>query len=129
MFAERLAPADLDAAPFYVLYAHEVGSAVGDCRTYGLWGRSLDLLFRHVIAGRIGWQGRGPCIVLDPLAIWLDALADLLASDGESIDPDWYERRLAGILLHELAHEVEGEVARPADTQSTTAAVAKARSA
>lgn len=105
--AERLCRAlapDVARGPFYVVlrpdlppeYQGGVGGALA------LTSRHLDLMLRPTLERQRRWRGRGPAILLDPVAIATDA--------GHRVQPA--RRRVfpavvMGLVLHELAHVVD----------------------
>jgi hypothetical protein len=79
----------------------------GEGGALALTSRHLDLMLRPTLERQRRWRGRGPAILLDPVAIAADA--------GHRVQPA--RRRVfpacaMGLVLHELAHIV---VAGPRD--------------
>jgi hypothetical protein len=76
---------DLDGRPLYVLHIDELPAPYNEATVRG-WARADDdLRFRELIDERIGWGGRGPCIVVS---------GDCMLS-------------VCGVAVHEVAHGIE----------------------
>lgn len=90
----KIAARDLGKLPLYIVrqsaIASELGAANG-CSGYTT--PSLDLYLRDHIGKR--WQGRGPCMVINDIAL----LADVHPEDLEDIT--------LGTIVHELAHVLD----------------------
>lgn len=93
----QVAARDLGSSPFYIVrqsaIVTEFGAGEG-CAAYT--SPSLDLYLRESLGDR--WRGRGPCLVVNDLAL----LADLHPLDLENIT--------LGTILHELAHILDRPV-------------------
>lgn len=105
--AERLCRAlapDVAHGPFYVVLRPELPPEYqgGDGGALALTSRHLDLMLRPTLERQRRWRGRGPAILLDPVAIAADA--------GHRVQPA--RRRVfpavaMGLVLHELAHIID----------------------
>lgn len=118
---------DLDGRPLYILHQSELPAPYGEATVRG-WTRATDdLRFRELIDERMGWRGRGPCVVVsgdDMLSVCGVAVHEVAHviergwtyADGEPIDPvppekfvSWTTEQQAAIkgdqsrLLHGMA--------------------------
>lgn len=96
----RVAP-NVATGPFYVVLRPDLPPEYqgGDGGPLALTSRHLDLMLRPTLERKRRWRGRGPAILLDPVAIAADA--------GHRPRPS--RRRVfpavaMGVVLHELAH-------------------------
>jgi hypothetical protein len=106
--AEALAPSvapDVAPGPFYVVLRPDLPAEYqgGEGGALALTSRHLDLMLRPTLERQRRWRGRGPAILLDPVAVAADA--------GHRPRPS--RRRVfpavaMGIVLHELAHIIDG---------------------
>ncbi len=88
-----IAGRDLDSLPLYIVLQSAIASEFGQAKgCEGYTSPSLDLYLREVLAS--GWQGRGPCLVVN----------DLLLAD---VPPDDLESAFQAVVLHELTHILE----------------------
>lgn len=98
----HIAPLDLAGLPIYVVPQSTIAAQFGDAAsTYGYTMQWLDWLLRDQIG--TAWQGRGPCIVVNDLAM------------TEDLGPD-IEAAFLATVIHELAHVFERDMrydARP----------------
>jgi hypothetical protein len=88
----RVAPRDLAGVPVYVVpqsVAVELFGHAKECD--GFTTPSLDLYVRHAIPA---WRGRGPCMVVNDIALVADV-------------PDDLEPYFLATAIHELAHILE----------------------
>jgi hypothetical protein len=89
----QIAPLDLAGHPLYIVAQSQIGSEFGDAEgCNGYTSPSLDLYLQEYIND---WQGRGPCMVVNDIAI------------DEDQDPDFHHRIVLNCILHELAHIVD----------------------
>ena len=105
--AERLCRAlapDVAHGPLYVVLRPDLPTEYqgGDGGALALTSRHLDLMLRPTLERQRSWRGRGPAILLDPVAISADA--------GHRVQPA--RRRVfpavaMGLVLHELAHIID----------------------
>lgn len=94
-FAESLcrtiAPRDLADVPLYIVRQSEISSEFGNAEGCdGFTTPSLDLNVRDFLGNR--WCGRGPCMVINDIALLGDC------------HPDDLDHVTLGVVLHELAH-------------------------
>lgn len=99
----RVAP-DVATGPFYGVLRPDLPPEYqgGKDGPLALTSRHLDLMLRPTLERQRRWRGRGPAILLDPVAIAADAAARPRAS----------RRRVfpvvaMGVVLHELAHVID----------------------
>lgn len=76
---------DLGGRPLYVLHVAELPPPYDAATVRGWTGATEDIRFRALIDERIGWRGRGPCVVVS---------GDCLLS-------------VCGVAVHEIAHCIE----------------------
>lgn len=105
--AERLCRAlapDVAPGPFYVVLRPDLPAEYqgGDGSALALTSRHLDLMLRPTLERQRRWRGRGPAILLDPVAIAADA--------GRRVQPA--RRRVfpavaMSLVIHELAHIID----------------------
>jgi hypothetical protein len=92
-----VAPLDLAGLPVYVVPQSAIAANFGNAEaTYGYTLASLDLLLRDEIG--TSWQGRGPCMVINDIAMQQDI-------------PGSIEAEFLSTVLHELAHVFESQMA------------------
>jgi hypothetical protein len=90
---QQTAPRDLAGVPLYVVPQSALPADRGTAEAcHGYTTPSLDLYLRDVIGP--AWRGRGPCMVINDLALL-----------GEA--PDELETCFLATALHELAHILE----------------------
>lgn len=101
--ARCVAP-DVASGPFYVVLRRDLPPEYqgGDGGALALTSRYLDLMLRPTLERQRRWRGRGPAILLDPIAVAADA----------AHRPRLSRRRVfpavaMGVVLHELAHIVD----------------------
>jgi hypothetical protein len=101
--ARRVAP-DVAHGPFYVVLRPDLPPEYqgGDGGPLALTSRHLDLMLRPTLERQRRWRGRGPAILLDPVAIAADA--------EHRVQPA--RRRVfpavaMGLVPHELAHIID----------------------
>ncbi|MBI5865590.1 MAG: hypothetical protein HZB38_13995 [Planctomycetes bacterium] len=99
----RVVAPDAATGPFYVVLRPDLPAEYqgGEGGALALTSRHLDLMLRPTLERQRRWRGRGPTILLDPVAIAADA--------GHRPRPS--RRRVfpavaVGVVLHELAHIV-----------------------
>ena len=93
----NVAPLDLAGLPVYVVPQSAIAANFGNAEaTYGYTLASLDLLLRDEIG--TAWQGRGPCMVINDIAMQQDI-------------PGSIEAEFLSTVLHELAHVFESQMA------------------
>ncbi len=105
--AERLCRAlapDVAHGPFYVVLRPDLPPEYqgGDDGALALTSRHLDLMLRPTLERQRRWRGRGPAILIDPVAIATEA--------AHRVQPA--RRRVfpgvaMGLVLHELAHIID----------------------
>lgn len=98
-----LAP-DVATGPFYVVLRPDLPTEYqgGDGGALALTSRHLDLMLRPTLKRQRRWRGRGPAILLDPVAIAADA-GHRPGSSRRRVFP----AAAMGVVLHELAHIVD----------------------
>jgi hypothetical protein len=98
-----LAP-DAATGPFYVVLRPDLPPEYqgGDGGPLALTSRHLDLMLRPTLERQRRWRGRGPAILLDPVAIAADARHRPRPSRRRVFPPV-----AMGVVLHELAHIVD----------------------
>lgn len=98
----RIAPLDLAGLPIYIVPQSAIAAQFGDAAsTYGYTMQWLDWVLHDPIG--TAWQGRGPCIVVNDLAMTQDLGPDI-------------EVAFLATVIHELAHVFERDMrydARP----------------
>jgi hypothetical protein len=88
-----VAALDLAGHPLYIVPQSRIASEFGKAEgCHGYTSPSLDLYLQEFIDD---WQGRGPCMVVNDIAI------------DEDQDPDFHHRIVLNCILHELAHIVD----------------------
>lgn len=100
----RYVAPDAATGPFYVVLRPDLPAEYqgGDGGALALTSRHLDLMLRPTLEFQGRWRGRGPAILLDPVAIAADA--------AHRVQPA--RRRVfpavaMGLVLHELAHIID----------------------
>lgn len=115
--AERLCRAfapDVARGPFYVVLRPDLPAEYqgGDGGALALTSRHLDLMLRPTLERQCRWRGRGPAILLDPVAIAADA-----GHRPQSSRRRVFPAVAMGVVLHELAHVIDegprGDEAEP----------------
>ena len=93
--ATALAAGDLAGKPLYLLRQSEMNTDLGTRHHYAFTHPRADLIYREYIAN---WLGRGPCAVINDLAI------------VEDYEPQDQEYVTVCKVLHELAHIIDRPV-------------------
>jgi hypothetical protein len=93
--ATTLAEGDLAGGPLYLLRQSRMSTDLGTRHHYAFTHPRADLIYRDHITN---WLGRGPCAVINDMAI------------VEDFDPQDQEYITVCITLHELAHIVDRPV-------------------
>ena len=89
----KIAPLDLAGHPLYIVAQSQIASEFGKAEgCHGYTSPSLDLYLQEFFDD---WQGRGPCMVVNDIAI------------DDDQDPDFHHRVVINCILHELAHIVD----------------------
>jgi hypothetical protein len=92
----RIAPRDLAGLPLYIVPQSALAAEFGNAEaTYGYTMSWLDWVLRDQIGD--AWQGRGPCIVVNDIAMREDL--------GRFIEPTFL-----ATAIHELAHVFERDM-------------------
>lgn len=101
--ARCVAP-DVACGPFYVVLRPDLPAEYqgGDGGALALTSRHLDLMLRPTLERQRRWRGRGPAILLDPVAIAADAAARPRPSRRRV-----FPAVAASVVLHELAHIID----------------------
>lgn len=99
----RAVAPDVASGPFYVVLRPDLPPEYqgGDGGALALTSRHLDLMLHPTLERQHRWHGRGPAILLDPVAIAADAAHRPRASRRRV-----FPAVAVGIVLHELAHVV-----------------------
>jgi hypothetical protein len=101
--ARSVAP-DVATGPFYVVLRPDLPAEYqgGKGGALALTSRHLDLMLRPTLEWQRRWRGRGPAILLDPVAIAADAATRPRSSRGRV-----FPAVAMGVVLHELAHIID----------------------
>lgn len=101
--ARSLAP-DVATGPFYVVLRPDLPPEYqgGMDGPLALTSRHLDLMLRPTLERQRRWRGRGPAILLDPVAIAADAAHRPRPSRRRA-----FPAVAVGVVLHELAHVID----------------------
>ncbi len=93
---QQIAPHDLTGLPLYILPQSAIAAELGNAdSTYGYTMEWLDWVLRDQIGD--AWRGRGPCIVVNDIAMSQDL--------GDFIEPSFL-----ATTIHELAHVFERDM-------------------
>lgn len=100
----RAVAPDVASGPFYVVLRPDLPAEYqgGDGGALALTSRHLDLMLRPTLERQRRWRGRGPTILLDPVAIAADAAYRPRPSRRRVFPPV-----VMGVVLHEFAHIID----------------------
>lgn len=105
----RIAPADFASRPVYVCCASAMPVDLRPPKTvFGFQGPVLDLSFKSWLVDAGRWRGRGPCFVLNDVAIQTDATER--AGDDVALRDELYRGQMLATALHEAAHALASPI-------------------
>lgn len=102
---------ELADGPLYVVQS-DAGGLPSQYRNgfVGLHSPWLDVALSSWLRDRGEWRGRGPAVVVNAPSLRYDAERD--AGTDQAFADELFQGRLTAVLVHELAHVVEGPIDR-----------------